>query len=121
MHDDSLRRPGSPYEHDEILAFMVVPKGAIVDWGAPRSIPDTVLYVPETLFEALARATLLASVDQYGDTRLDARVCVELGLQLDGVLAGPMTDMARDGTALILARVREVASGRDLELLIEGP
>ena len=79
------------------------------------------MYVPETLFEALARATLLASVDHYGDTRLDAYVCEELGRQLDGVLAGPMTDMAREGTALILARVREVASRPELELLIEGP
>jgi hypothetical protein len=121
MHDDSLRGPGSPYEQDEILAFMVVTKGATVDWRTSGSIPDAVLYVPETLFEVLAKATLLASVDQYGDTRLDARVCVELGRQLDGVLAGPMTAMAREGTALILARVRAVASGRDLELLIEGP
>ena len=120
MHDDSFRTPGSPFEHERVVAFAVVPIGFVVDWSESGS-PASTLWIPESLFDELAEMTSLGRIDKGRQSRLDLDGCLALEEELMQLIALPLPDDPRAAARRVLARVREVRPGARLELVVEGP
>lgn len=120
MDDDTFRAPGSPYEHEEVVAIAAIPTGLVVDWMEYRC-PSSTLWLPEPLFDELAGATSLGQLDKYAQSRLDPQACARLEPELVRLLERPIAEAPREATLRVLARVREVIGSTDLELLVEGP
>lgn len=120
--DDRFRLPGSPYEHDEPVAIVVISRDGQVDWSADAHVPSDTLWLPTTLFYAIAERSLLRHLDICAQTRLDRvaceRLCQELSMVVDG---SPRTDTSLAAT-LFCERARRVAESTDgAWLLVEGP
>jgi len=119
MHDDSFRTPGSPFEQEPVVAFAVVPVGAVVDWS-DAGTPASTLWIPVSLFDELAEMTSLGLVERRGQSRLDVDACVALEEELMHLMAMPLPDEPRTAARRVLARVREVRPGARYELVIDG-
>lgn len=120
--DDRFRLPGSQYEHEEPVAIAVIPRGARVDWSAGSYVPSDTLWLPLTLFYAIAERSLLRHLDVYAQTRLDRVTCERLCQELSTVVdTSPRTETSLAAT-LIYARAHQVAVSTDgVWLLVEGP
>ena len=116
--DDSFRGPGSPYEHEKAMAFVMVRYGDFVSWGLHDRRPPC-LWLPETLFDWLASVTSLRGVDKKDQTRLDANRCEQLESQLLRLLAAPLPEAERNAASKVLRRVREVKLRPGAELIVE--
>jgi hypothetical protein len=116
--DDSFRGPGSPHEHEPVVAFVMVRHGDFVSWGLHDRRPPC-LWLPETLFDWLAGVTSLRKVDKKDQTRLDFNRCSQLEPELLRLLASPLPDDERNAAGKVLRRVREVMQRPGTELIVE--
>ncbi len=117
--DDSFRGPGSPYEDDNVVAFLSVRLGGFVGFGLHDRRPPC-LWLPATLFDWLAGVTILRNVDRNEQTRFDSTRCATLEPELLRLLAAPLPEAERNAASKVLRRVREVMQRPGTELLIEG-
>jgi hypothetical protein len=120
--DDRFRVPGSRYENEEPVAIAVVPQTAQIDWTEETRVPPSTLWLPETLYTAIAERTLLRQVELYCQSKLDRATCELLCQELTTVAAeSPDSDVSL-AASLVLQRARLVAEASNGErLLIEGP
>jgi hypothetical protein len=116
--DDSFRVPGSPYEHERPVAFVMVRHGDFVSWGLHDRRPPC-LWLPETLFDWLASLTSLRKVDKKDQTRLDATQCAKLEPELLLLLVTPLPEAERNAASKVLRRIREVMQRPGTELIVE--
>jgi len=117
--DDSFRGPGSPYEDDKVVAFVMVRYGDFVSFGLHDRRPPC-LWLPVPLFDWLAGVTSLRKVDRNDQTRLDSTQCLKLEPELLRLLAAPLPEHERNAASKVLRRIREVMQRPGTELLIEG-
>ena len=120
-NDDRFRGRGSRYEHEEPVTFAAIKPEALIDWSDGRS-PESTLWIPESLFGALAAWTRLGRIDVYKQTRLNHLECEALCRELLAVESAVTDPDIRLVAKLVREKAYAVAeSSEDSALLVEGP
>lgn len=117
---DPFRKPGSRYEHEEVIAVALIDIDAPIDWVDASRSPRSTVWIPESLFQELSMGNSLSSLDIYKQSRLDAAACKALLHELESL---PETHLELTYAAWLvrdLAHVVAESSGKE-RLLVEGP
>ncbi|KXI27008.1 hypothetical protein [Paraglaciecola hydrolytica] len=122
MNDDRFRVAGHKYEYEEPVAIAEVGVAAKVTWADAANSPEQTLWLPESLFLAIAQSTSLRHIDIYSQTLLDASDCATLEQELITLEAKASDQDVQLAAKLLREKAHAVVTKRGrTNLLVEGP